>query len=85
MPNNAISITVKDNYALLSPDFCPLRHPGPHVPYQSIDALTFFELLFDDRVVKRLIDCTFAYAESKKSKKKKKRYELFMKKNSIKH
>ena len=59
-------------------DFCPLRPVGPLVPLSEVNALSLFELFFDEGVMDRILRCTNAYAEHKKEEKKK-RYALFMK------
>ena len=58
-------------------DFCQLREPGPHIPNDDVCVLSLFELFFDDWAVERMRSCTLAYAESKKTEKKK-RYEVFV-------
>ena len=57
-------------------EFCPLRDPGPHVPISEVNAISLFELFFDDAAVERIVSCTLAYAEHKKNEKKR-RYDLF--------
>ena len=67
---------MEDSYNVPKVDFCPLRTPGLHVPLDEVNALSLFELFFDDAMMERILKCTLAYAESKKNEKKK-RYELF--------
>ena len=40
-------------------------------------------MFFDDTILERILNCTFAYAEYKKNEKRK-RYELFMRKKLMK-
>ena len=70
---------MEDSYNVPEVDFCPLRTPGPHVPLDEVNALSPFELFFDNAMMERILKCTLAYAESRKNEKKK-RYELFMRK-----
>ena len=48
------------------------------VPLSEVNALSLFELYFDEGAMDRILRCTNAYAEHKKEEKKK-RYALFMK------
>jgi len=71
----AISIKLKENVNIVQDEFCPLREPGIYLPEMDISALSLFELFFDETILQRLLDCTLEYAESKKRIK---RYRLFM-------
>ena len=78
-PRGVKSISEKDEGVQLMDEFCPLRDQGPHLPEgMEVSALSLFELFFDNVVMERIRTCTLAYAESKKSEKKK-RYDLFAK------
>ena len=61
---------MEDSYNIPKVDFCPLRTPGPHFPLDEVNALSLFELFFDDAVMDCILKCTFAYAEGKKNEKK---------------
>ena len=50
---------------------------GPLVPLSKVNALSLFELYFDEGAMDRILRCTNAYAEHKEEEKKK-RYALFM-------
>ena len=78
VPKDAINITVRTD-CCSTPEvlFCPLRSTGPHIPLSEVDALSLFELYFDDAVMERIANCTLEYAEAKKDEKRK-RYALFM-------
>ena len=67
VPKEAVNLTVEDFYSVPKVDFCPLCTPGPH---DEVNALSLFELFFDDAMMERILKCTLAYAESKKNEKK---------------
>ena len=79
LPQCAKKITEEQENFAERVDFCPLRNTGPHVPLQEVNALSLFELFFDDKVLTRILDCSLSYAEDKKEEKAK-RYELFKRK-----
>ena len=78
IPQDATSISIVDSHHIPEVDFCPLRPAGPHVPLPEVNALSLFELFFDEDAMDRILGCTTAYAEHKKGEKKK-RYAMFMK------
>ena len=81
-PQHAKRITEKQGNDGLSErvEFCPLRNTGPHVPLEEVNALSLFELFFDDEVLTRILNCSLSYTDDNKEKKAN-RYQLFMRRN----
>ena len=59
LPKDAVIISVKDSYDMHAVEFSPLRDAGPHVPLSEVNALSLFELFFDDTILERILNCTF--------------------------
>ena len=71
LPTNATPISTTDSKFKDLNSFCPLRDVGPHLPPGTdCDALGLFELFFDNSIMDRILQSTYAYAESKKESKK---------------
>ena len=64
------NITVEDSYNVPKVDFCPLCTPGPHVPLDEVNALSLFELFFDDAVMEHILKCTPCLRREQEKRKK---------------
>ena len=78
LPPDVKSIVVeRDEGVQVRDEFGPICDQVPHLPAgMEVSALSLFELFFDNVAMERIHSCTLAYAESKKTQKKK-RYDLF--------